>query len=334
MLRRLLARLAFSALCIAPLNLGAQALRITGEVTDSVHRAPLADATVIATRVSTAPDTVFHAARTDAHGRYAIDGLQAGRYVLSVEDAFTDSIGLGVPSREVQLTPEGTTTADLALPSTATLRHTFCRAEEKDTTLGVMLGTVRRTDGGTVAGAVLVFQWTEPSIDRKTLVARSARMTVSSTTDSAGVYRVCGLPIATRLFVQAQNGPREQSGIVEEHIGEAAVLVREIVLADTVRATTTASGADTSAARSADASAVRGAGVVRGVVLGEGLRPIGGAQVRLFGTARSTTTDAQGEFRLADIPTGTQGFEIVALGYLPRRFRTDARQPHRPCVRR
>jgi hypothetical protein len=71
---------------------------------------------------------------------------------------------------------------------------------------------------------------------------------------------------------------------------------------------------------------------VRGVVIGAGGRPIIGAQVRLFGTSRSTTTDARGEFRLADIPTGTQGFEIVALGYLPRRFRAEP-SANAPIVR-
>ena len=60
-------------------------------MSDSVHHGPLADATVIAAPVAASADTVFHAARTDARGRYTIDGLRAGRYVISVEHAFTDS---------------------------------------------------------------------------------------------------------------------------------------------------------------------------------------------------------------------------------------------------
>jgi hypothetical protein len=236
-----------------------------------------------------------------------------------------------VPSREVQLTEGGPVTANLALPSVKTLRHALCPAAEADTALGVMLGTVRRTDGSAVAGAAVVFQWTEPSIDRKTLVARSTRMTASTTTDSVGVYRACGLPTVTTLLVQAQHG-REQSGIVDERIGEAAVLVREIVLGDTARAAAIAGNVDASSPQRADTISVHGAGVVHGVVLGEFSLPIGRAQVRLFGTSRSATTDAQGEFRLADVPTGTQGFEIVALGYLPRRFRADV-TANTPMVR-
>lgn len=305
-------------------HVSAQSARISGTVTDSVHRAPLADATVLATPVAPTRDTVFHTTRTDAQGRYALEGLQSGRYVISVEHAFTDSIGLSVPPGEVQLTSEGTTTANLVLPSVTTLRHRLCRAAESDTTLGVMLGAVRREDGGTVPGATVVFQWTElGAVDRKTLAARSTRMTASATSDSTGVYRACGLPTATMLLVQAQHGPKEQSGIVEERIGEAGVLVRDLVLGDTSRATTLAGSSEPSPVRSADTSSVHGVGVARGVVLGERARPVAGAQVRLFGTSRAATTDASGEFRLADIPTGTQGFEIVALGYLSRRFRAE-----------
>lgn len=323
-------RFAFLIVFATATPAAAHSQRLAGTVSDSVHRTPLADATVLATPVAPTRDTVFHATRTDAQGRYALEGLQSGRYVISVEHAFTDSIGLSVPPREVQLTSEGTTIADLALPSVTTLRHTLCRAAESDTTLGVLLGTVRRAGGGTVPGATVVFQWSDLSVDQKGLTAKSTRMTAYATTDSSGVYRACGLPSATALLVQAQDGTQGQSGIIEERIGEAGVLVRELVLGDTAHATEHATGDTAHAsvrapalAGGVDASEAHGAGVVRGVVSGERGRPITGAQVRLFGTSRTATTDARGAFSLADLPTGTQGFEIVALGYLPRRFRVE-----------
>ena len=326
--RRLLARLLFTALCAAPLALGAQSFRIAGEVTDSVHRAPLADATVLATPVAPTRDTVFHSARTDARGRFELAGLQAGKYEVSVEHPFTDSIGLPIPSREAQATPDGTPPLALALPSVKTLRRTLCRAAESDTTLGVMLGVVRRTDGSAVQGANVVFEWTDVSVDRATLRAKQTRMSASTTSDSVGVYRACGVPAGIPLFVQAQRGPREQSGVVEEHIGEAGVLVRELVLGDSTRGEVPA----TVAAAGTDSSAERGDGIVRGVVLAEGARPVANARVHLFGTSRSATTNASGEFRLADIPTGTQGFEIVALGYAPRRLRAEVTAATEPMT--
>jgi hypothetical protein len=293
----------------------AQSQRLAGTVTDSVHRTPLRDATVLATPVAPTRDTVFHSARTDAKGRFAIEGLQVGRYVVSVEHAFTDSIGLAVPPREVQVTAVGTTALALALPSVATLRLTLCDAAVKDTTLGVMLGVVRRGDGSTVSGANVVFGWTDVAVERSTLKTQMTRMTASAITDSLGVYRACGLPAGIALLVQAQSGANEQSGVVEEHIGEAGVLVRELVLGDSTSERPLASGADS--------GVVHGPGLVRGVVRGDRERPIANAQVHLFGTSRVAKTNAAGEFRLADIPTGTQGFEVIALGYAPRRFRAE-----------
>src|SRR6478735_7709645 len=180
-----------------------QAARISGTVTDSVHRAPLVDATVLATPVAPTRDTVFHSARTDASGRFELAGLQVGRYEISVEHPFTDSIGLPIPSREAQATADGTPPLALALPSVQTLRRTLCRAAESDTTLGVMLGVVRRTDGSAVQGANVVFEWTDVTVDRATLRAKQTRISAAAISDSVGVYRVCGVPAGIPLFVQA-----------------------------------------------------------------------------------------------------------------------------------
>lgn len=327
-------------LAVPCVRVSAQSARISGTVTDSVHRAPLAEATVLAEPVAPTRDTVFHATRTDARGRFELSGLQAGKYVVTVEHPFTDSIGLSVPSRETQATAEGTPPLALALPSVRTLRRTLCPAAVSDTTLGVMLGVVRRADGRTVKGANVVFEWTDVSVNRKTLQAKQTQMSASTISDSLGVYRACGVPAGIPLFVQAQLGAGQQSGVVEEHIGEAGVLVRELVLGDSTRAPQVATGAGTGAGTGggagtragADASDVHGDGVIRGVVRIDQIHPLANARVHLFGTSRTATTDASGEFRLTDIPTGTQGFEVVALGYAPRRFRAEVSATTEPIT--
>ena len=125
----------------------ARSQRLVGTVTDSVHHSPLSDATVVATAVNSASDSVFHTTRTDAKGRFALDSLRPGRYSISVEHAFTDSIGLDVPSRIVAIAGNGTTNTALALPSVTTLRRTLCPTALKDTSLGVLLGVVRQQHG-------------------------------------------------------------------------------------------------------------------------------------------------------------------------------------------
>jgi hypothetical protein len=54
--------------------------------------------------------------------------------------------------------------------------------------------------------------------------------------------------------------------------------------------------------------------------------------VNLVGSARSTSVDASGAFHFTGLPTGTQGFEVIALGYLPRRFRAEITRDTRAGV--
>jgi len=295
----------------------ARSQRLVGTVTDSVHHSPLSDATVVATAVNSASDSVFHTTRTDAKGRFALDSLRAGRYSISVEHAFTDSIGLDVPSRIVAIAGNGTTNTALALPSVTTLRRTLCPAALKDTTLGVLLGVVRKSGGSAAAGGRVVLSWNELAADKTTLTIHREERTASATTDSLGVYRACGVPTGVTLLVQAQLGS-QQSGVISEQIGEAGVLVRDLALGSEGA---TAAGAGI--ADSGSATGTAGQGVLTGSVIGARGESIVAAHVNLVGTERSTSVDAAGAFRFGGLPTGTQGFEVVALGYLPRRFRAE-----------
>jgi hypothetical protein len=304
----------------------AQSQRLVGTVTDSVHRTPLRDASVVATPVNAALDSVFHTTHTDAKRRFTLDALRPGRYSISVEHAFTDSIGLDVPSRIVLISGNGTTETALALPSVATLRRTLCPAALADTTLGVLLGVVRNADGSAAAGGRVVLVWSDLSTDKATLTIAREERTASTTTDSLGVYRACGVPAAVTLLVQAQLGSR-QSGVISEQIGEAGVLVRDFALGS--EGDTTAGGG---IAAGGTAQGSVGHGVLTGSVAGVRGENIVAARVNLVGTARSTSVDATGAFRFTGLPTGTQGFEVVALGYLPRRFRAEVTRDTRAGV--
>ena len=60
--------------------------------------------------------------------------------------------------------------------------------------------------------------------------------------------------------------------------------------------------------------------------------PIASAQVRLFGTARAAVSNDSGVFHLTGLPGGTQGIEVVALGYYPRRTRVDVSDNTQPIT--
>src|SRR4051812_29006308 len=65
--------------------------RLEGTITDSVHAAPLANANVLAARIEPEP-TVSSGAATDGFGRYRIDSLVPGRYMVDFASARLDSL--------------------------------------------------------------------------------------------------------------------------------------------------------------------------------------------------------------------------------------------------
>lgn len=286
-----------------------------GTVHDSVHARALGGATVIATPVSGTRDTVFHSAVTDARGRFSLEGLQTGSYMLTVEHPWIDSTSIGAPPVQVDVAPAREAVVALGIPSPATLRRVLCGAASRDTSLGVVTGTVRRSGDGAVPGARVVLTWGDFEVDRGTATVKRTNLSASATADSQGVYRACGVPIARSLLVQAQAGDDEQSGVIEEQIGEAAVLVRDIRLAPPATGVVAASE-----------------NVVTGRILSTANRGIGGAQVRVFGGTRSATTSDDGEFRITGVPGGTQGIEVLALGYYPRRVRVDVGPEAQPLA--
>jgi hypothetical protein len=271
---------------------------------------------VIATPAGGTRDSAFHVARTDARGRFTLDSMPDGAWTLLVEHPLTDTLGFDVPPRDVMLPRDAETAVALALPSAATLRRALCPAALADTSLGIVLGVVRRPDGSPAPGARVVVAWTDYTVNAATRAVIREERTASVATDSLGVYRACGVPAAMSLLVQAQAGTAAQSGVVEERISEAGVLVRHLTVGATFGAAPAGPGLDT-----ATAVAIA-SGIATGVVT-SGRTGIAGAQVRLFGTDRVATTNARGEFRLAGLPTGTQGFEVSALGYSLRRFRAE-----------
>lgn len=309
--------LALAALPLA--SASSQSARLAGTVTDSLRRMPLGGATVIAMPISGSRDTAFHSTRTDGQGKFVLDGLPAGAYSVSVEHPYTDSIGLSVPPREIRIAAGVTADIALALPSAVTLRRTFCGTSVTDSTLGVMIGSVRRSDRSAARGGTVVLSWNELEVDRATGAAKNRPLTVGVQTDSLGVYRACGVPVGVPVLAQAQLGAREQSGVIEERVGVTGFLVLDFVMQDS--AMTVRDEAASVVGR--ESANVRGPGVVRGLIVDERERPVGRAQIRLFGTDRSAAANERGQFSLDGLPTGTQGFEVLALGYWPRRFRAE-----------
>jgi hypothetical protein len=286
--------------------------RIEGTVTDSLRGKALAGATVIALAEPGTRDSAFHSTRTDGSGRFVIGDLVTGRYALSVEHPLIDSTGIGAPSRVIAVSTP-ITHADLALPSAGTLRRAFCAGMADS--LGSVVGVVRSTEGTPIPGATVAFVWSDFDVDRNTLTTKSKQMSASVRTDSLGVYRACGLPTARNLVVQAQVGAAGHSGAIDETIPASGIIIRELRVGE--------AGLGAVATNQQASLPASGKAVLTGRIETTTGAAVRGAQVRLYGTSRSVTTSDRGDFRFQDLPSGTQGFEVVALGFYPRRFRAD-----------
>ncbi|MEO8562010.1 MAG: carboxypeptidase-like regulatory domain-containing protein [bacterium] len=294
--------------------------RIEGTITDSVHAAPLAGATVSATRLGVEPETTL-VAISDRRGRFLFDRIAAGRYALSFSNAMLDSIRFGGPATQVAVAAGRTARADLAVPSSASLRAAACPGVSFPAGTGALLGLV--TDADTdrpLTGARVAVAWSELVIDTTANTVSSQERSVLATVDADGEYRLCGVPVAEWLLLQVQ------------HLSLAGAIVRTAVGATGVLVHDLSFSADGAMPLAGDSLATPASAVGRASVAGTVRRvsgePIAGAQVRVLGTSPMSRTDAQGSFTLSGLPAGTRELEVRQLGFGIARRAVELRSGH------
>jgi hypothetical protein len=298
--------------------------RIEGEIVDSVHAAPLAGATVSATRIAGGRETTF-VATTDVRGRFRFDSVAVGQYAMRFASPMLDSLQYGGPTTRVTVTPDGVAHAALAIPSGMTLRGMACPGVEFAAGSGVLLGLLTDAESGKPLGdAQVAVAWSDLAIDpaKRALAAddRTARVKV----DPSGQYRLCGLPTDDPLLVQVQHGGRA-GAVLHMKIPEGTgVLVRDISFSASGARAFTDSAASVEQSSTPTGSA-RLAGTVRD---GTG-QPVAGAQIRVLGTAVSGRSDEHGAYLLSGLPAGTQEMEVRHLGYGIARGPVDLRNEQR-----
>jgi hypothetical protein len=295
---------------------GAQATvtgRLEGTITDSVHARPLAAANVLAVRVDPQP-SVSAGATTDARGRYRLDTLPAGRYMVEFASAFLDSLEITLPPREVTIAQGGTARADFAIPSGRTLRAAACPGLELAKETGAIVGRVLDADTDRpIGGATVATSWTELAVDRATMRTAYEERSGAVTTDSLGQYRMCGVPTDNWLLVQVQHAGRIGSPLRLSVPDSAGVVVRALSISPS-----SARPIADSVSRSDSAAlpALTGTASLDGVIRGVGGLPLAEAQVRVLGAAATARSDARGRFSLGDLPAGSQVIEVRRVGYL------------------
>jgi hypothetical protein len=306
--------LALTGLAVAATPLGAQSVpgRLEGTVVDSVHMRGLQGANVLAIRVDPQPS---HSAgsSTDASGRYRIDSLPPGRYMVEFTSAMLDSLEITLPPREVTIEPGRAARVDFGLPSGRTLRAAACPDVPLASGKGAIVGRVLDADtDAPLAGARVVLAWREVTVERATLQVATADRVGEADADSLGRYRVCGVPTDEWVSLQVQHRGRAGSEIRLLVPDSAGVVVRQLSLSTSASHPVAPSGAAPDSAPEPLAGTASVSGVVRGV----GGLPVADAQVRLLGARGAAVSDFRGRFTLGDLPSGTQVLEVRRIGYL------------------
>jgi hypothetical protein len=282
--------------------------RLEGTVTDSVHARPFAGVHVVAASAHGRAESRV-AAATDTSGRFHIDSLPLGRYLVGFESPLLDSLEITVAPQEVSVSEGRAAQVELALPPATKLRSAICSGATLPADKGVLYGhVVDATTEAPLAGAVITAVWRELTIDKKTLRPDNAQRVASVKTDSTGWYRLCGVPTGTRVSFLLQYRERSSPvvrAVVDDTLG---ILIRHLSL------DTTGPIADAESADTLSASAM-GTARLAGVVRGTGGAPLASAELRVLGTRATARTDATGAYSIANLPAGTQLLEVRHIGY-------------------
>lgn len=298
-------------LCIARRS-AAQEVRsgdVEGSVADSVHARALAGVQVIAVGTGSRSE-VRRVATTDSAGRYRIDSLLAGRYLVGFESALLDSLEVTLTPREATVTPGQVTTLDLAVPSAAKLRSAVCLGATLPPETGVIYGHVVSAETESpLAGVSVAMAWRDLGVDRKTLRPINSERTASVVTDENGWYRMCGVPTGTWVSMQIQHDKRSGPVLRTRVDDTLGITIRHLSLS-----TGTSRASETTVDSSAGAP-LSGSATLTGNVRGPEGAPVPSAEVRVRNSPAVARTDASGDFTLRDLPAGTQDLEVRRVGY-------------------
>ena len=288
---------------LGPAALAAQAPAVTGTVSYSLRRTPLAGAMVQLVGTGDASDGKRFGAVADSAGRFRIDSVTPGRYAATFFHPLLDSLGLEVSPRAMVVGAGAREAGELHLstPSPATVLTTLCGPRAAGDSSGLVFGSVRlAADESPVAGATVTVSWSETLLEAKG--ARREERGVAARSSETGWFAICNVPTDAALLARATRAaPAGTSGSAESDVEPSGI--RHLVLY---------------VGGSGSAGTARASGVVRD----ERGAPVAGARVLLVGAEREAVTSEQGAWTLDSLPAGTQTFEARALGYTPVRTAT------------
>jgi len=314
--------LATTLLCAAATAVGAQAPSLGG--VDGTLRERVVTRSVRATvsLVQLASEaTVSRSTRPDGQGRFRVDSLPPGRYLMQISTPTLDSLDLTMPPREVKIDGGRTLRADAVLPFGSELRDLVCRNGRLGE--GTVAVAGRALDADTekpLEGAQVVATWTDVIADGLSR-AKTKKRSVVAKSGALGEYRLCGIPGGTTLTLRLQHADRATPLVRTTISPDEGVVVRDlsislrsappVALLDSIGRFAGAARVDSSRA----GLELTGTASLTGIIRGVGAMPLAGAAVRVRDTHASLVTDSTGKFALTGLPAGTQILQVLRGGY-------------------
>lgn len=294
--------------CAAAASASAQepGQRVTGIVFDSVAGAPLAGATVQIVGTGSNGRTYFGAV-ADSMGRFRVDGVPLGDYVIGFDHLSLRALGLETPVSAVRVTAAGPVEVTLAIPSAETVRAARCGGGAPRAADGLIAGFVRDADNQVaLVGATVDVRWNEIVIvpGRATFQHRRAFGIVGE----SGAYAVCGIPSDARLTLQV-TARKHVGGSVELELPPGGAARQDMTVADSASVTVFKDGTGT--------SRLRGTAQLTGRVRLRNGRPAEGARVLLPELGLETEANASGAFVFNTLPPGSWMVEARSIGWEP-----------------
>ncbi|QJR35734.1 carboxypeptidase-like regulatory domain-containing protein [Gemmatimonas groenlandica] len=271
--------------------------RVVGTVFDSAATQWLGGATVQLVDASN-PSNV-RTAIAAANGRFAIDSVAVGTYLIGFFHQRLDQLGIEAPLFRVNITTPEELEVPMAIPSAESIITKRCGPGDPEQPMGLYMGFVRSAaTNQQVPAARVRAQYTEVTVGSRGVERRYPSRFGSSTDD--GLFTLCGVPRNAPVTARAYAGA-DSTGFIELRIPRNGLLVRDLVIGSTNK----------------------GTGALRGTVKSASGKEIASARVVLWGASGNGANTANGQYTLDGLPTGTQMVEARAIGYQPMRLAVD-----------
>jgi hypothetical protein len=271
--------------------------RIVGTVYDSAATQWLGGATV--QLVDAANPSNVRTAITAANGRFTIDSVAVGTYLIGFFHQRLDQLAIEAPLFRVNITTPDTLEVPLTIQSAETIITKRCGPGDPEQPMGLYMGFVRTAaTSQPVPAARVRAQYTEVTVGARGVERRYPSRFGSSTDE--GLFTLCGVPRNAPVTARAYAGA-DSTGFIELRVPRSGLLVRDLFIGSTSK----------------------GTGAVRGAVKSASGKEIASARVVLWGASGNGTNTTNGKYALDGLPTGTQMVEARAIGYQPMRIVVD-----------